>query len=292
MRIEDEEYLHIPFGGKVVVFGGDFRQILPVIRKRSRHDIVSAAINSSLLWKNCKVFKLSTNMRLGRATTSEEATDIKVFADWILSIGNGQEESNEVGESQREIPHDLLILDSDNPLHSLVDFTYPNLLENIKDFKFFQERAILAPTLELVETVNEFILSMIPGDEKEYLSSNSTVQSDEDTEVHAGWFTTEFLNEIKCSGVPNHRLRLKIGVPVMLMRNIDQANGLCNGTRLLVTELCKKVIGATVITGKNIGDKVYILRMNLIPSDPSFPFKFQRKQFPISSCFAMTINKS
>lgn len=148
MRIEDEENLHRPFGGKVVVFGGDFRQILPVIRKGSRHDIVSAATNSSPLWKNCKVFKLSTNMRLGRATTSEEATDIKVFADWILSIGNGQEESNEVGESQREIPHDLLILDSDNPLHSLVDFTYPNLLENIKDFKFFQERAILAPTLE------------------------------------------------------------------------------------------------------------------------------------------------
>lgn len=133
---------------------------------------------------------------------------------------------------------------------------------------------------------------MIPGDEKEYLSSDSTVQSDEDTEVHAGWFTTEFLNEIKCSRVPNHRLRLKIGVPVMLMRNIDQANGLYNGTRLLVTELCKNVIGATVITGKNIGDKVYISRMNLIPSNPGFPFKFQRRQFPISSCFAMTINKS
>lgn len=32
--------------------------------------------------------------------------------------------------------------------------------------------------------------------------------------------------------------------------------------------------------------------MNLIPSDPGFPFKFQRRQFPLSLCFAMTINKS
>ena len=32
--------------------------------------------------------------------------------------------------------------------------------------------------------------------------------------------------------------------------------------------------------------------MNLVPSDSSFPFKFQRQQFPIDMCFAMTINKS
>lgn len=118
------------------------------------------------------------------------------------------------------------------------------------------------------------------------------MQSDEGHETQGEWFTTEFLNDIKCSGVPNHVLTLKVGVPVMLMRNIDQANGLCNGTRLMVNELCQNVIGATVITGKNIGDKIYIPRMNLIPSDPSFPFKFQRRQFPISLCFAMTINKS
>ena len=52
------------------------------------------------------------------------------------------------------------------------------------------------------------------------------------------------------------------------------------------------MIGATVITGKNIGDKIYIPRMNLVPSDPGFPLKFQRRQFPVCMCFAMTINKS
>jgi ATP-dependent DNA helicase PIF1 len=42
-------------GGKIVVFGGDFRQILPVVPKGSRVDIVHATINSSFLWRNCKV---------------------------------------------------------------------------------------------------------------------------------------------------------------------------------------------------------------------------------------------
>ena len=89
----------------------------------------------------------------------------------------------------------------------------------------------------------------------------------------------------------NHKLKLETGVPIMLLRNIDQAKGLCNGTRLQVNHLGKNVISATVITGKNIGDKIFIPRMDLVPSNSGLPFKFQR-QFLISLCFAMTINKS
>ena len=78
----------------------------------------------------------------------------------------------------------------------------------------------------------------------------------------------------------------------MLLRNIDQTNGLCNGTRLQVIDLKKNVICAIVLTGTNIGDKIFISRMNLIPLDVGMPFKFQRRQFPIALCFAMTIKKS
>jgi len=78
----------------------------------------------------------------------------------------------------------------------------------------------------------------------------------------------------------------------MLLRNIDQANGLCNGIRLQVNYLGKNVISVIVITGKNIGDKIFISRMNLVPSDYGLSFKFQRRQFPIYLYFAMTINKN
>ncbi|XP_057720062.1 uncharacterized protein LOC130934518 [Arachis stenosperma] len=128
--------------------------------------------------------------------------------------------------------------------------------------------------------------------EKEYLSSDTTCQADENEDVKQEWFTPEFLNDIKCSGLLNHKLTLKQRVAVMLLRNIDQTSGLCNGTRLIVNKLSSNVIGAAVVAGRNIGDKVYIPRMNLIPSDSGLPFKFQRRQFSLTVCFAMTINMS
>ena len=54
----------IPFGGKVVVFGGDFRQIPPVIKHGSRAEVVSSCLNRFYLWRHVKVMKLTINMRL------------------------------------------------------------------------------------------------------------------------------------------------------------------------------------------------------------------------------------
>jgi len=133
-----------------------------------------------------------------------------------------------------EIPEDLLISDTTNPLMSLIDFVYPDLNDNLGDPLFFQERGILAPTLDSVEHVNEYMMSMIPGEEKEYLSSDFVCRSGENSDVESEWFTRKFLYGIKNSGIPNQRLKLRVGCPVMLMRNIDQANGLCNGMRLTV----------------------------------------------------------
>jgi ATP-dependent DNA helicase PIF1 len=67
---------------------------------------------------------------------------------------------------------------------------------------------------------------------------------------------------------------------------------LCNGTRVTIDELGKNFIGAIVITGKNAGEKIRIPRMNLVPSDPGLPFKLMRRQYPLTLCFSMTINKS
>ena len=53
----------------------------------------------------------------------------------------------------------------------------------MKILNFFQERGILSPTLDAVEHVNEFLLSLVPGDEKEYISSDSVCKSDENIEV-------------------------------------------------------------------------------------------------------------
>jgi len=101
-----------------------------------------------------------------------------------------------------------------------------------------------------------------------------------------------FRNDIKCSKIPNDWIKLKVCVLIMLLENIDQTNGLCNGIRLEVNDFENNVISTTIIIEKNVGDKIFILRMNLTPFDSSMPFKFQRRQFSIYLCFVMTIKKS
>lgn len=283
----------IPFGGKVIVFGGDFRQILPVIPNGSRQDIVNASLSSSYIWGNCKVLTLTKNMRLSVESQSSDMEQTKVFAKWLLDLGEGNVGSSNDGETIIDIPQDLLITNSFDPIGSLINFVYPSILDNFDDPTYFKERAILAPKNEVVQEINDRLLSLFPGDEKEYLSADSICQSEY---VHDNFdeslYSPDVLNGLKLSGLPNHRLVLKVGVPVMLLRNIDQKNGLCNGTILQVISLRNRVIEAQVISGTNTGNRVFIPRMSLTPTDKKIPFKFQRRQFPLAVCFAMTINKS
>jgi ATP-dependent DNA helicase PIF1 len=280
------------FGGKVVVFGGDFRQILPVIPKGSRSNIVNASLNSSYLWHHCCVLKLTVNMRLQVGIPERDLEEVKEFAEWILKVGDGVLGEENDGETSIQIPNDLLILNKENPLKALIDFTYPNMLDSLQDPMFFQQRAILAPTHDVVGCINDKLLEMMPGEETIYLSSDGLCETEQTTEIDSALFSTEVINTLKLAGLPNHMLVLKVGVPVMLLRNLDQQNGLCNGTRLQVVKLGKHVIEAKIITGTNIGQHTLISRLKMTPSDKRIPVKICRKQFPISVCFAMTINKS
>ncbi|XP_022038828.1 uncharacterized protein LOC110941494 [Helianthus annuus] len=283
----------VPFGGKVFVFGGDFRQILPVIPNGTRQQIVCASLSSSYIWSKCKLLRLTKNMRLTIGAESSDMESIREFAKWLLDIGEGKLGDDNDGEAIIQIPDDLLITDNSDPIQSLIDFVYPSIMEQFRNPGFFSERAILAPKNDVVHEINDRLLSLFPGDAKEYLSSDSICQTEQMLDsFQEGLYSTENLNALKISGLPNHRLVLKVGVPVMLLRNIDQQKGLCNGTRLRITFLGKRVIEAEVISGGNIGTRVFIPRLNMIPSDKKIPFEFQRRQFPLSVCFAMTINKS
>nr|XP_043629767.1 ATP-dependent DNA helicase PIF1-like [Erigeron canadensis] len=281
-----------PFGGKVIVFGGDFRQVLPVIPNASRQDVVMASLRSSYLWHHCKLLKLTKNMRL-TVGASTDLEDIKEFGEWLLEIGNGTINEPNDGEATIQIPDDILIKGkSDKPIDSIVDSIYPDISSNMLDPTFFQDRAILAPTHEVVDLINETVMEKIDGEEKVYLSSDSICESEIGSDFNQHLYNQDFLNSIKVAGIPNHRLALKKGVPVMLLRNIDQPGGLCNGTRLKIRKLGERVIEAEIISGSNVGKITFIPRMKLTPSDKRIPFRFQRSQFPLCVCFAMTINKS
>ncbi|XP_057756276.1 uncharacterized protein LOC130975502 [Arachis stenosperma] len=222
----------LPFGGKIVVLGGDFRQILPVIPMGSRQDIVQATINSSYLWSSCKVITLSQNMRLTVGVPESDSIEIKQFAQWLLRIGDGLEGDSIDGESEVNILEKILIKDNADGFDNIIRFVYPDILTNLKQSTFFKKRTILAPTLDVVHEVNNHIMKHIEADEKVYLSSDSMCVEEGSMESELDTFTPDVLNAINCSCLPPHELILKVGAPVMLLRNIDQFNGLCNGTRL------------------------------------------------------------
>lgn len=108
-------------------------------------------------------------------------------------------------------------------------------------------------------------------------------------EADAIQFPIEFLESIEDSGLPPHELKLKIGAPIILIRNLKPPQ-LCNGTRLVVRALGKTVVQAKILTGVSTGETVFIPRIPL--TSANVPFAFVRLQFPIKLCFALSINKS
>ncbi|KAL1327298.1 hypothetical protein AAHE18_13G291500 [Arachis hypogaea] len=240
------------FGGKVVVLGGDFRQILHVIPRGLRQDIV---------------LKLTKNMRLSIGTTASDQDETEQFGEWLLKVGDGLICDNMNGESEICLPGDIVIPSLDQAFDELVHFSYPNILENMSSKDFFKARTILAPTLDIVEEVNNHLMAIIPGGEKLYLSSDSICMDDGNMESQLDIYSPELLNSINCSSLPPHKLILKVGVPVMLLRNIDKSSGLCNGTRLQVRKLENHVIEYEVLTGNNVGHIALIPRMNMVPTN-------------------------
>ena len=93
--------------------------------------------------------------------------------------------------------------------------------------------------------------------------------------------------------LPPHKLKLKIGATVILLRNLSPSTGLCNGTRLRVARISQRVVECEILGGKYAGNMVMIPRIPLSPSSTEdLPFDFRRTQFLLRLAFTMTINKA
>ncbi|XP_019195820.1 PREDICTED: uncharacterized protein LOC109189662 [Ipomoea nil] len=196
------------------------------------------------------------------------------------------------GECEINIPEEFVLTCVKDPISTIVDSIFPMFRRGHSDIQYLKDSAILAPTLDIVDAVNEYMNDYNNAEGRTYLSCDSVCKSDSNVDMLADLHTPEFLNGLRCSGVPNHSLTLKVGSLVMLLRNIAHSLGLCNGTRMIISKLADHVLEAQILCGASAGTKVLIPRISLTPSDPRLPFKFQRKQFPLMLSYAMTINKS
>jgi hypothetical protein len=209
----------MPFGGMTIVLGGDFRHILPVVLKGRREHIVNASIKRSYLWSHFTVYKLRQNMCLSCVSDDiEEKKQLKDFAKWILRIGDGKMASDD-GEEWINIPDDILLEKGNDPREIIVNSTYPDLLSNYRERAFLQGRIILCPSNDTVQEINEYIMDQISGEEMIYRSCESVCNASIDGIDEL--YPTEFLNTLEFSGIPDHELKPKVGLPVMLLRNIN-----------------------------------------------------------------------
>ena len=218
------------FGGKIIVLAGDFRQCLPVVPGANRPGIISHCINQSHLWSHFQVHKLSVNMRVNASGDQQ----LQEFDKWTLKIGNGDFDSIEVPETMLET---TIIANSKNNSSSegiaMRDFCqkiFPDIADNISVPGWLNGRSILAPTNKEVNSLNEMMNEWLPGDGDKFRSSDTLDNNDDLLR-----FNSEYLNTLNPNGFPQHILNLKKGMPLMLLRNLNPRQGLCNGTRLMRT---------------------------------------------------------
>ena len=96
---------------------------------------------------------LTVNMRLTVGSCPEDVSEISEFAEWILNVGELGGPNEE--EVSIDVPEEILIDATDDPIASIIHFTYPNILDNMHDPAYLQEKVILAPTNEIVDTIND-----------------------------------------------------------------------------------------------------------------------------------------
>jgi ATP-dependent exoDNAse (exonuclease V) alpha subunit len=265
--------INVPFAGKTIILGGDFRQIPPVVPKASRQEIADTSIKHSSLWKLFQTFSLTENMRANDQNSS--------WPQFLLQLGNGELPEDENGQIQ--LP-DEIISNGD-----LIEDVFGDI-KTLQDMDDVVDRAILTPKNFDSLTINNEILRRLPGEER---VCKSIDEAECDDNIDKANFSLEFINSLTPQGYPPHELRLKKGAVVMLLRNLHVNRGLCNGTRLIVEHMDRYLIGCRVVTGSNKGQYVLIPRITICPSTgDNLPFRLRRRQFPVRLAFAMTINKS
>ena len=272
-----------PFGGKIVIFSGDFRQTLPIVKGCNTAKSVGLCIkNCPEIWGKVRNFSLAENMR---------ASEDPKFSEWLLNIGNGDHECPVGGPlDYAKIPDNVILKGNVDDLISYAfnvkkgeDITPEMISSNFNS-------AILTPLNEDTDRINLQVLERMTGKRKTYCSADKMLSDDAQVDE---LYPIENINNKTPQGFPQHILTLKVGSIVMCLKNIGIHLGLCNGTRLKVLNLYQELIECEILYGRHRGKKYYVSRHRFAPDLKNLPLNaFERFQFPLKLAFAMTINKS
>lgn len=271
----DKDHL---FGGLPVILRGDWAQILPVVCHGSRAAIVQKCLQHSFLWGDFRMLMLKTNMRLHADVVGYNVE----YAKWLEKLSYDSPCQGRVS-----LPEYVLTTSQLDELYEKV-FPRSKLHNWHNSLDFWRSRAILTPFNKAVLTMNTELLLRFAGEDHEIFSKDSADGNDEDEfEI-----STENLQQLETPGLLSSKLHLKLGAPVMLLRNIDQSGGLNNGSRLILTRIGQYNLEDQLLGGDHDGKLKIIPRIPLTSVEGELLFILTQRQFPVRLCFAMTINKS
>jgi ATP-dependent DNA helicase PIF1 len=173
--------------------------------------------------------------------------DQNEFAEYLLNIGDGKIENIITGKYIDEIKLPTNVGQNLDELE-LIKLIYPDIQTNYTNHEFMCQRAILAPKNQDVDRINSIAASYFPGESVTYLSADSVT-----CPKQAAIYPTEFLNKMDGNGLPQHKLILKVNQPIILLRNVAQNQGLCNGTKMIIKKFHKHFIDCEIANGKHAG---------------------------------------
>ncbi|KXN91254.1 ATP-dependent DNA helicase PIF1 [Leucoagaricus sp. SymC.cos] len=177
-------------------------------------------------------------------------------------------------------------------MDDLTNFIYPDIQLDQSD-QYFLDRTVLSSRNDEVDDINAAILERFSG-EKHILMGADSIDLDNAEDNNYPPYPMEYLNSLNVSGLSLAKLVLKVGCPLMLLRNLDPSEGLCNGTQMRLLAICSRVLHCKIISGdaRFANKEVMIPRFQLSPSAETLPIPLKCHQFPVRLAFAMTINKS
>ena len=244
-------------------------------------------LQKSMLWQQRREFSLVDNMRVGG-----DDLESQEFRDFLLRVGDGSENIARDGASTDliNIPQQFVV-DGVQP-SSLCDAIYPNLdrRRHVEGYsEWLQERVIVTSDYTGVDLYNSILIAKLSTESRIYISEDESDgplrRNDQNADM-----PIDFLNGITLSSLPPHRLELKVGVPVLLIRTINAKEGHCNGSRYVVTGLHTRNIECEALSGPKRGKRVLFSKMKFKPNEMA-DLHFRRTQFPLRPAFAMTSNK-
>lgn len=207
------------FGGKIVVFGGDFRQVLPVLPQKTQREVVAAILVTSTFWPQLIKFRRTENIR---------ARDDPTFSEFLLSLGNGELQTVEDGLVR--LPDQIVnpFENGEDPMTEITAVTFPELdLHNFSS-DIFTTRAILTPLNDDVDFINTTLIEKFLGERVLYRSFDTMLDD------NCNIYPTEFINTFCPGGMSPHELVLKENNLVIFLCNIlsnELRPTYCNPTR-------------------------------------------------------------